>query len=57
MLARELSMTHAELLARMSTAEFAEWIAYYRWEQAEQKKASKKGSKSGKPRPGVQKED
>lgn len=34
-------MTVAELRARMSTAEYAEWQGYYHWRRAQEKRAEK----------------
>ncbi len=41
-LARELKMTRAELLLRMSGDEFAHWIAFYQREQREQREAQER---------------
>lgn len=45
MLARELKMTHARLLATMSHSEFVYWMALYRVEQAESEARKKKPGK------------
>jgi hypothetical protein len=41
-LARDLGMTPGECARRHSSLEFTEWIAFYRIEAAEIKKAQKK---------------
>jgi len=38
-LARDLSMTVAELRTTMSSYEYSQWVTYYLWEQEEQNKA------------------
>lgn len=38
-LARDLSMTVAELRTKMSSYEYSQWVTYYLWEQDEQNKA------------------
>lgn len=38
-LARELCMTVAELMTTMSTMEYNQWIAFYKWESGEINKA------------------
>lgn len=43
-LARELGMTHEELLRRMSGVEFAYWMALYREEHYEREKAQKQAA-------------
>lgn len=35
-------MTHGQLMAQMSVAEFGEWVAFYRHEQKERQEAEKK---------------
>ena len=40
-LARELHMTHEDLLRRMSGREFARWMALYRMEHAERQRAER----------------
>lgn len=52
-LARDLHLTVAELRRRLSVAEFTEWIAYYRHEAAEQKRAEAEAQKqhAGRRRP------
>lgn len=40
-LARELHMTREDLLRRMSSHEFAQWMALYRIEHAERQKAER----------------
>lgn len=38
-LARELGMTRSELLKRMSMREFVDWIAYFKIENEDQRRA------------------
>ena len=38
-LARELSMTVGELMTTMSSMEYNQWIAFYKWETGEINKA------------------
>lgn len=42
MLARELHMTRAELVERLSASEFAHWIAFFQLEAYERERASKR---------------
>lgn len=44
-LARELSMTRAELRLRMSSAEFTDWIAFYTLESEDQERAIRKAQR------------
>ena len=38
-------MTLGEMRARMTTAEFAEWVAFYNWEAAQHAAAKEKAGK------------
>jgi hypothetical protein len=49
-LARELGMTHGELLVRMTGHEFASWIAYYKLEADEREKAQQRAEDQGRAR-------
>lgn len=46
-LARELGMTHAELLERMSGQEFAHWAAYFRIEGRENEERMSEAKNQG----------
>lgn len=37
-LARDLGMTHSEMMRRMSCAEFARWVAFYQKEKRDQER-------------------
>lgn len=50
MLARDLHMTRAELLERMSAREFAEWIAFYTLEVQEREQAQKRAENRARAR-------
>ncbi len=41
-LARELGMTRAELIHRVSTQEIIEWMAFFKLEQEDQQRASER---------------
>ncbi len=41
-LARELGMTRSELIRRMSIAEIIDWMAFFKLEQEDQKRASER---------------
>jgi hypothetical protein len=45
MLAKDLHMTRAELIGRISTREFSEWIAYYNLEAHDREQAQKRASR------------
>lgn len=49
-MARELGMTHAELLTRMSGDEFAHWIALFSIEIRERERAQKRAAGKSKAR-------
>ena len=49
-MARDLGMTHAEMMRRVSVAEFTEWVALYRTEAREAEKAQAKASKPKGPK-------
>jgi hypothetical protein len=45
MLARDLHMTRAELVQRMSASEFAHWIAFYNMEAHDREQAQKRAQR------------
>lgn len=47
-LARELKMTHAELIRRLSGSEFAYWIAFFQMEAHDQEQAHKRAANRSK---------
>ncbi len=47
-LARELRMTLSEMRRKMSSAEFAKWVAFYNVENQEQEKARKDAERKAK---------
>jgi len=49
-LARELGMTRAELLRRMSAAEFAHWIAFYQIEAQERERSQQQAEDKARAR-------
>ena len=49
-LARELGMTHANLVRSMSGSEFAHWIALYQIEHRERERAQKRSEAKARAR-------